>query len=924
MSAASTAESADFRGPLDITRAATVVLDAESTVIGWSPAATELLGYDPADALGRPLTAFLSVRPAARTLPAEASGAGGPGPGPGPPSLIGNEIRVARTRDGRELLVATATCPLPGTAGASGPGTPDRILVAAEVEALLHWESRIALLQGLATQSPVGLAIYDTDLRLSWSNTAYEREMGQPLAAFRGKRAEELYGAGSFVTPGYPHTLAGVMRQVLDTGEPVLDLHFRGQPPSDPGRDHLWSCAYYRLEDAHGHALGVCEDAFDITDRYRVQERLALLVEAGRRIGTVLDVATTAEEIAEVAVEDFAVTVRVDVTRAAVTGETAAVGSPADMSLLRVAERSAPGSGTPDPGLPANGPTETGRPDPDRPGTEPTETGRPETGRPGTDLPNPGPPETGPPRSGPTATTRDPAGPGGLSGPGSPGGPSGPGSPGGPSGPGGPGGTSGPGQPYPPVGYPPVGYPPGSPQNRSLSSGGLVLDEGTLVVPLRAGGGILGLVTFDRGAGPDASGRTLGPDRATTFDNGEVALADELAARAAVCIDNARRYTRERTASLALQRQLLPHHLPPRSAVETAYRYLPADDVTGVGGDWFDVIPLSGTRVGLVVGDVVGHGLRAAATMGRLRTSVRAFAQLDMAPDELLTRLDDLVGQPAEDRSDACDGAVETYDVTTGATCLYAVYDPVSRRCVMARAGHLPPAIVGPGGEVSFPDLPAGPPLGLGGLPFESMEIDLPVGSLLALFTDGLVEAGDHDIGRGLDTLGRVLGDRSASLEVLCDRAVSELVPGGASADDTALLLVRTRALDADRVADWELTAEPVSVGRARELATGQLEAWGLEELAFATQLVVSELVTNAVRYAGGPLGLRLIRDRTLVCEVADTGHTSPHPRHSEADDEGGRGLFIVAQLVQRWGTRYTPTGKTIWTEQALPPAGAG
>ncbi|MFD8713448.1 SpoIIE family protein phosphatase [Streptomyces anulatus] len=857
MSAASTAESADFRGPLDITRAATVVLDAESTVIGWSPAASELLGYGPSDALGRPLTTFLSVRPAGGTLPAEASGAAGPGPGP--PSLVGNEIHVARTRDGRELLVATATCPLPGAAGASGPGTPDRILVAAEVEALLHWESRIALLQGLATQSPVGLAIYDTDLRLSWSNTAYEREMGQPLAAFRGKRAEELYGAGSFVTPGYPHTLAGVMRQVLDTGEPVLDLHFRGQPPSDPGRDHLWSCAYYRLEDAHGHALGVCEDAFDITDRYRVQERLTLLVEAGRRIGTVLDVATTAEEIADVAVPDFAATVRVDVTRAAVTGETAAVGSPADMTLLRVAERSAPGSGTPDPGLPASGPTETGRPD------------------------------TGPTGSGPTATARGPGGPGG------------------------------PRQPYPPV-----DYPPGSPQNRSLSSGGLVLDEGTLVVPLRTGGGILGLVTFDRSEGLDTSGRTPGPDRATTFDNGEVALADELAARAAVCIDNARRYTRERTASLALQRQLLPHHLPPQSAVETAYRYLPADDVTGVGGDWFDVIPLSGTRVGLVVGDVVGHGLQAAATMGRLRTSVRAFAQLDMAPDELLTRLDDLVGQPAEDRSDACGGAVETYDVTTGATCLYAVYDPVSRRCVMARAGHLPPAIVGPGGEVSFPDLPAGPPLGLGGLPFESMEIDLPVGSLLALFTDGLVEARDHDIGRGLDTLGQVLGDRSASLEELCDRAVSELVPGGTSADDTALLLVRTRALGADRVADWELTAEPVSVGRARELATGQLEAWGLEELVFATQLVVSELVTNAVRYAGGPLGLRLIRDRTLVCEVADTGHTSPHLRHSAADDEGGRGLFIVAQLVQRWGTRYTPTGKTIWTEQALPPAEAG
>ncbi|MFD4124478.1 SpoIIE family protein phosphatase [Streptomyces globisporus] len=858
MSAANTAESADFRGPLDITRAATVVLDADSTVIGWSPAAAELLGYEPTEALGRPLSAFLSVHPVGGTPPAaaaEASGvseasdvSGAAATGVGPPSLVGNEIHVAHARDGRELLVATATCPLPGGAAGRGPGAPDRILVAAEMGELRHWESRLALLQGLATQSPVGLAIYDTDLRLTWCNTAYEREIGQPLAAFRGMRADELYGGGSFVTPGYPQTLDGVMHQVLDTGEPVLDLNFKAQQPSDPGRDHLWSCAYYRLEDAHGHVFGVCEDAFDVTDRYRVQERLALLVEAGRRIGTVLDVVTTAEEIAEVAVPDFAATVRVDVTRAAMTGETAAVGSAADMSLLRVADRSEPGTATPDPGLP----------DPEGPESPRGVSGAANS----------------------TGEDRHP--------------------------------------------YPPVTYPPGSPQHRSLSSGGLVLDEGTLVVPLRAGGGILGLVTFDRGVGPDASGRPPAPDRATTFDNGEVALADELAARAAVCIDNARRYTRERTASLALQRQLLPHHLPPQSAVRTAYRYLPADDVTGVGGDWFDVIPLSGTRVGLVVGDVVGHGLQAAATMGRLRTSVRAFAQLDMAPDELLTRLDDLVGQPAEEPPDAYGGAVETYDVTTGATCLYAVYDPVSRRCVMARAGHLPPAIVDPGGRVSFPDLPAGPPLGLGGLPFESMEFELPVGSLLALFTDGLVEARDHDIGHGLDTLGRVLGDRSASLEELCDRAVSELVPGGTSADDTALLLVRTRELDAERVAHWELSAEAVSVGRARELATGQLEAWGLEELVFATQLVVSELVTNAVRYAGGPLGLRLIRDRTLVCEVADTGHTSPHLRHSAEDDEGGRGLFIVAQLVQRWGTRYTPTGKTIWTEQALPPADGG
>ncbi|MEU0161662.1 SpoIIE family protein phosphatase [Streptomyces sp. NPDC006261] len=852
MSATRAADAADdFRGPLDIARAATVVLDGRDTVVGWSPAATELLGFGPHEAVGRPLGAFLSPLPAEGPLPAASDRPAGSEPaatsgrrdttdpthpcdpsrlGPGSPPG-GNEIRLGRHRDGHELLVATTMCPLAGGAVGLGARSPGRVLVATELGALRQWESRLALLQGLATQSPVGLAIYDTDLRLTWSNTAYEREIGKPLAEFRGKRADELYSGGRFVTPGYPQTLDAVMHHVIDTGEPVLDLHFQGTPPSDPGTEHLWSCSYYRLEDSQGHVFGVCEDAFDISDRQRAQQRLALLVEAGRRIGTVLDVVTTAEEIAEVTVPAFAAAVRVDIARVTVmSGELPATGSSAAMDLLRVGEHSV------DPGVA-------------------------------------------------DAALR----------------PEGPGSPA--------------------HRYPPVAYPPGSPQDRSLASGGLVLDDNVLVVPLRVGGSVLGLVTFVRSPRPGTTVRPVAHGPANTFDNGEVALADELAARAAVSIDNARRFTRERSASLTLQRQLLPHHVPPQSAVEIAYRYLPSDDVTGVGGDWFDVIPLSGTRVGLVVGDVVGHGLQAAATMGRLRTSVRAFAQLDMAPDELLTRLDDLVGQPLDERPGTRDGAAsDAYDeLTTGATCLYAVYDPVSRRCVMARAGHLPPAVVHPDGRVTFPDLPAGPPLGLGGLPFESTEIELPVGSLLALFTDGLVEARDHDIDQGLDALGRVLGDPASSLEELCDRAVSELVPDATTADDTALLLARTRQLDEGQVAEWELPAEAMAVGRARELATRQLGFWGLEELSFATELVVSELVTNAVRYGGGPLRLRLIRDRTLLCEVADTGHTSPHLRHSAEDDEGGRGLFIVAQLVQRWGTRYTPGGKTIWTEQAFP-----
>ncbi|MBT2391977.1 SpoIIE family protein phosphatase [Streptomyces sp. ISL-1] len=798
MSAWNAAERADFRGPLDVTRAATVVLDAQDAVIGWGPAAEALLGYPAYEIIGKHLETFLPPQEGNGFTAAESAdralGA----------RLSGGDIRVARHRDGHELLLATAVSPL------LGGGTAARVLVAAELERVRLWESRLALVNGLATQSPVGLAIYDTNLRLTWCNAAYEREIGQPFSEFRGMRADELYSEGRFLTEAYPRTLDEVMHYVLDTGEAILDLHFLGQPPSEPGTDHLWSCSYYRLQDADGHVFGVCEDAFDITDRYEAQRRLALLVEAGRAIGTALDVIVTAEEVTDVAVPDLASTVTVDLAKEVLEGEVLGAGAPGPTALVRVASRSAQVNGAGDP---------------DR--------------------------------------SRKPS---------------------------------------------PVEYPPGSPQYRSLSSGGLVLVEDTLVVPLRAGGGVLGLVTFHRGT-PSA-----------TFDSGEVALADELTTRAAVSIDNARRFTRERKASLALQRQLLPQHLPRQSAVDAAHRYQPTDDVTGVGGDWFDVIPLSGTRVGLVVGDVVGHGLQAAATMGRLRTTVRALAGMDLPPDELLTRLDDLVGQAAEEQSEAVGPSADLpADDATGATCLYAVYDPVSRRCTMARAGHLPPAIVDPEGRLSFPELPAGPPLGLGGLPFESMELELPVGSLVALFTDGLVEARDRDIDQGMDILGRVLSERRGSLEDLCDQALSELLPDGPTVDDTALLLVRTRELDAAQVAGWELPAEPVAVGHARQLATGQLQAWGLEELTFSTELVVSELVTNALRHAEGPLHLRLIRDRTLLCEVADTGHTSPHLRHAADDDEDGRGLFIVAQIVHRWGTRYTQSGKTIWTEQAFP-----
>lgn len=203
------------------------------------------------------------------------------------------------------------------------------------------------------------------------------------------------------------------------------------------------------------------------------------------------------------------------------------------------------------------------------------------------------------------------------------------------------------------------------------------------------------------------------------------------------------------------------------------------------------------------------------------------------------------------------------------------MYDPISRKCSLASAGHLWPALVTPDGTVDFLELPTGPPLGLGGLPFEAVERELPEGSLLALYTDGLVEAQHRDVNTGLQTLRTALADTSPSLETTCDRVLDTLL-GERPADDVALLLARTRALDNGHVAVWDLPADPEFVAEARSKATAQLHAWGLDDLAYVTELVVSELVTNAIRYASAPVQLRLIKERTLICEVSDASSTAP------------------------------------------------
>src|SRR5690606_36574868 len=395
------------------------------------------------------------------------------------------------------------------------------------------------------------------------------------------------------------------------------------------------------------------------------------------------------------------------------------------------------------------------------------------------------------------------------------------------------------------------------------------------------------------------------------FDEDELALGEELVARAAVSIDNARRYTREHSMAVTLQRSLLPRTLPEQTALDIAYRYLPAQ--AGVGGDWFDVLPLSGSRVALVVGDVVGHGLHAAATMGRLRTAVHNFSAMDLPPEELVSLLDELVARIYQ---------YETQDEhsapVTGATCLYAVYDPVSRRCTVARAGHPPPALIHPDGRVVYPDVPAGPPLGLGGLPFETADLELAEGSRLVLYTDGLVEDRRHDIDVGLEQLRQALEGAGESPEDTC-RAVLEARRPAKAVDDIALIVARTRALSADRIAEWPVPSDPAAVAEVRPAVTRKTAEWGLQELTFTTGLILSVLVPNAMRYGGDPIQVRMLRDRHLICEVFDSSSTSPHLRYATMTDEGGRGLFLVAQLSERWGTRYLPAGKVIWAEQPIP-----
>jgi serine phosphatase RsbU (regulator of sigma subunit)/anti-sigma regulatory factor (Ser/Thr protein kinase) len=391
------------------------------------------------------------------------------------------------------------------------------------------------------------------------------------------------------------------------------------------------------------------------------------------------------------------------------------------------------------------------------------------------------------------------------------------------------------------------------------------------------------------------------------FDAYDTEIGMEFASQAAIFVDNARRYTRERATALTLQRSLLPTGLSAPSSVEVNHRYLPGSKLIEVGGDWYESIALPGGRVALVVGDVAGHGVRAAVTMGRLRTAIHTLAMLELPPSETLQLLDELMQEL---------GAREPHF----ATCVYAIFDAVEGTCEVASAGHLPPLLVRPDGTNELLDVSPAPPLGIGAGPIQSRVLNIEDGSLLVLYTDGLVEKRTRDIDEGLALLREIFGPGSTDrpLEDLC-KATLAGVYADTQRDDIAVLIARLRRIPADHHVKWKLPAELTSARKARVLIRRPLRRWGLVELIPTTELLVSELVTNAVRYAQGKIGLRLILEGGLVCEVQDGSAALPRIRHPGDEDERGRGLQVVSQMAQRWGARRTPSGKVVWCEQALP-----
>ncbi|MFJ6860962.1 SpoIIE family protein phosphatase [Streptomyces werraensis] len=815
-------EQGGARQGFDVADAAPLLLDPHGLVSGWTAHAERLLGHGAAEAVGRKFADLLEAGDAERMEDLlHRCRAGGDWTG----------LMTALHRDGHPVPVSVRVAP------ATAPqGRPAVLVLLSELgDGARGWDMSRGVLEQIVVGNPIGIAIVDPELRYVWSNAALERWGGGPGRSRLGLRVAD-------VQPGMDsEAVEERMRHVLETGEQVVGYEYVGRVRSAPLRETAHMLSFTRIEDDRGDPMGVYYTVVDVTDRHRARQRLALLDRAGQYIGRTLDVMTTAQELADVAVPGLADFVTVDLLETVLRGaepvpeplagsERVPLRRAGHRSLYEDLPRTAVDSGAVVSYLT------------DSPPVRCLTTG--ESWR---------------------QEQLDPLA---------------------------------------------VEWAAGAPDARESTFLELGL-QSVMIVPIRARGVTLGLTTFFR-------------RRQSPFDPDDLHLAEDLVSRAAVCVDNARRYTRERDAALVLQRSLLPRRLPDQDAVEVAACYRPADELTGLGGDWYDVIPLAAARVALVVGEVPGHGIDAAAAMGRLRTAVRTLAAIDLPPEEVLAHLDDLASRSARDGGDGDGegddgGGGSGRGSSVGSACVYVVYDPADGRCTMAAAGHPAPAVVAPDGTVGFVDLPQGPPLGVGGPPFEAVEVSLAEGSTLVLHTDGLLAYGGDGVEEsGRERLRRALEGMARELRPSCQAVVDALVPARPE-DDVALLMARTRRLASEQIAAWELSPDPAVVADARRTAQDQLSRWGLdEEVKFTTELLVSELVTNAIRHASGRVRLRLIRERTLVCEVLDGGASAPHLRHPRAMDEGGRGLLLVSQLAERWGTRFVPDGKIIWAEQPL------
>lgn len=427
---------------------------------------------------------------------------------------------------------------------------------------------------------------------------------------------------------------------------------------------------------------------------------------------------------------------------------------------------------------------------------------------------------------------------------------------------------------------------PEAPAHHVMASGRTCHDGPLLAIPMKVRGRTLGAVLLEGHGG----------------DEIDVLMAEQLVAQAALAADNAHRYRQEAAAADTLQRSMLPDRLPRFAGVEITHRYLPASDHARVGGDWFDAIGLPGSRVALVVGDVMGHGMRSAAIMGQLRTSVQTLAALDLPPDQVLRQLDGLA-----------QGLGETHL----ATCMYAIYDPVARRCTFANAGHLPPILVRADGRAELLDVPEGVPIGVGGVAFEPIEVPVSDGDRLVMCTDGLIEVRGQDITAGLESLRTALDCRRLTLDAQCDEVLRGLQIDDRS-DDVAVLMADLTGIPAANVARWMLEPRRTTPSRIRRLIRATLTSWGLADHIEITELLATEVVTNAVRFATRPIELRLVQTEHLLVEVMDDEHTLPVLRDAHEDDEGGRGLQLVSRLARRWGATRTATGKIVWFELAV------